>query len=364
MKAAVLHAHGEALRVEDVDLASPKAGEVRVRIAATGVCHSDLHCVRGGFPVFGLPLVPGHEAAGVVTEVGEGVSKVKEGDHVIVCWVPYCGRCRHCRHGEPVHCPDVERRYGLMHDETTRLSLRGEPVYHGMDAATFAEEAVLHENSVVRIDDDVPLEAAALIGCSVATGVGAVLNTVNLRPGARIAVVGCGGVGLNVVQGARIAGASMIAAVDVVPSKLEAAKRFGATHLIDASQTSAAAAVRDATGGVGVDYAFEVIGSHATQQESLRMIRRGGFAVFVGVAPLLSPMEITPGLMTLLGQSIIGCYFGSIIPERDFPRIIELWRAGLLELEGLISERGGLEDINSAFVAMEKGTVLRTVIAP
>lgn len=364
MKAAVLHEHGQPLVIEDVDLAPPKQHEVKVKIAATGVCHSDLSCRDGGFPVFSLPLIPGHEAAGIVTEVGLGVTKVKEGDHVIVSWVPYCGECWHCKHNEPVNCADVQGRYGLMRDETSRLSLRGQPVAHGLDAATFAEEAVLQQNAVIKIDPSVPLDIAALIGCGVTTGVGAVINTAKVPEGSRIAVIGCGGVGLNVIQGARIAGASQIIAIDVVPMKLEAAKRMGATDLVDASDIPANIAVMDLTGGVGADYAFEVIGKAKTQEQAIAMIRRGGYAVFVGVAPMFDPMPIMPGLVTLLAQSILGCYFGSAVPERDFPKLIEFWRAGLLDLEGLISQHGGLEDINKAFDDMEAGTVLRTVINP
>lgn len=364
MKAAVLHQHNEPLVIEDLELEPPKDKEVRVKIHATGVCHSDLHCRNGGFPVYSLPLVPGHEAAGVVEEVGPGVGRTKVGDHVIIGWIPYCGECWHCRHDEPINCPNVQTRYGVQFDGTSRLTLGGSPVFHGMDAATFAEEVVVNQNAVVPIDADVPFEIAALIGCAVATGVGAALNTARLKEGSRVAVIGCGGVGLSVVQGARVSAASRIIAIDVVPAKLDAAKRFGATDLIDATQGSASAQVMELTQGVGVDFAFEAIGTHKTQQQALRMIRRGGTAVFVGVAPILEPMPITPGLMTLMGQSILGCYFGSVVPDRDFPKIIELWRSGLLDLEGLISDRGRLEDINSAFDAMEQGSVLRTVITP
>lgn len=364
MKAAVLHQHNTPLVIEDVELQNPGPGEVRIKVEATGVCHSDLLCRDGGFPIYALPLVPGHEASGTVVATGAGVTKVKEGDHVIAGWIPYCGRCWHCTHGEPINCPDVSTRYGMMRDGTTRLSFDGKPVFHGMDAATFAEETVLQQNAVVLIDEDVPFDVAALIGCGVATGVGAVLNTAKVKEADRVAVIGCGGVGLNVIQGARIAGASRIIAIDLVPSKLEAAKRFGATDIIDASEVKSPAAVMDLTGGVGVDYAFEVIGNHKAQRDALRMIRRGGSAVFVGVAPIMEPFEITPGLMTLFGQSILGCYFGSVIPERDFPKLIELYRAGLLDLDSLVSRHAKLEEVNDAFTAMEEGTVLRTVIHP
>ena len=363
MKAAVLYSHGEPLKIEDVDLAPPNAGEVKIKIAATGVCHSDLS-VRNGTLFFPVPCVPGHEAAGVVTEVGDGVTKVKEGDHVIVSWIPSCGECWHCTHGEPIHCQDVHDRHGFMRDRTSRLSAAGMPLFHGTDAATFAEEAVLSDTAVVKIDDDVPLEVAALIGCGVSTGVGSVLNAAKVEPGSRVAVIGCGGVGLNVIQGARIAEAERIFAIDVVQSKLDAAKKFGATDVIDASKDSPATVVRNLTDGVGVDYAFEVIGNTATIEQAIEMIRRGGSAVLVGVAPFGEQVSITPAILTLTGRNILGTYFGSIVPERDFPKMVELWRDGKLDLEGLITERGGLEDINSAFEAMEGGRVLRTVITP
>lgn len=363
MKAAVLYSYGEPLKIEDVDLAPPNTNEVRVKIEATGVCHSDLSA-RNGTLMFPVPCVPGHEAAGTVTELGEGVTNVKEGDHVIVCWIPSCGKCWYCTHGEPIHCDDVHERHGLTADRSTRLSLGGNPIFHGMDAATFAEEGIFHENAVIKIDDDVPFEAAALIGCSVATGVGAVLNTAKVPQGSRVAVLGCGGVGLNVIQGARIAEAEMIIAVDTNPSKLEAAKRFGATETVDVSSMGGPGAVKDLTGGVGADYVFEVIGKIATQDQALQMTRRGGYAVLVGVAPFGENLGISTAHMTLTGRSILGSYFGDVVPREDFQRIIQYWRDGKLDLEGLISERGGLEDINQAFEAMEQGTVLRTVISP
>jgi len=363
MKAAVLYSYGEPLKVEEVDLAPPKAGEVKVKIEATGVCHSDLSA-RNGTLVFPVPCIPGHEGAGTVVELGEGVSRVKEGDRVIVKWIPSCEKCWHCTHGEPIHCQDVHERHGLMADRTSRLSIGGTPLFHGLDGATFAEEAVFDEKAVVKIPDDVPVDAAALIGCAVGTGVGAVLNTCKVPAGSRVAVIGCGGVGLNVVQGAKIAECEQIIAVDITASKLEAARKFGATDVVDASSANASSAIRDLTDGVGVDYAFEVIGNLKTQEQSIEMARRGGYAVFVGVAPFGQNIEITPAILTLTGRSIIGSYFGDMVPERDFPKLIDFWREGKLDLEGLISEKGGLEDINGAFEAIEQGSVLRTVINP
>lgn len=363
MKAAVLYSYGEPLKVEEVDLAPPKEQEVRVKIEATGVCHSDLS-VRNGSIAFPVPCIPGHEAAGTVVEVGGEVTRVKEGDRVIVCWIPSCGKCWYCTHGEPVHCQDIAERHGLAYDRTTRLSIGGTPLFHGLDAATFAEEAVLHENAVIKIDEDVPFDAAALLGCAVGTGVGAVLNTAKVPKGSTVAVIGCGGVGISVIQGARIAGAERIIAIDVVPYKLEAAKKFGATDVVDGSATSASAAVRELTDGVGVDYAFEAIGNIKTQEQAIEMIRRGGYAVLVGVSPFGQPLQVMPAILTLTGRSVLGTYFGDMVPEKDFPKLIGLWRKGELDLEGMVSGNGSLEDINGAFEAMETGTVLRTVINP
>lgn len=363
MKAAVLYSYGEPLKVEDVNLEAPKAGEVKVKIEATGVCHSDLS-VRNGTLVFPVPCIPGHEAAGTVVEVGQGVSRVKEGDHVIVCWIPSCGECWYCTHGEPVHCQDVHERHGLQADRTSRLSINGTPLFHGTDAATFAEEAVLNQNAVVKIDDDVPFDVAALIGCAVGTGVGAVINTAKVPSGSTVAVIGCGGVGLSAIQGARIAGASRIIAIDVIQSKLDVAKKFGATDVIDASQGSVENTIRELTENIGVDFSFEVIGNLKTQQQAIEIIRRGGIAVLVGVAPFGQNLEVTPALMTLTGRGLLGTYFGSVVPDRDFPKLIGYWRVGQLDLEGLISGHGGLEDINSAFEALETGTAVRTVIHP
>lgn len=363
MKAAVLYSYGEPLKVEEVDLESPKSKEVKVKIAATGVCHSDLS-IRDGRIAFPVPCIPGHEASGIVTETGPGVTKVKEGDHVVISWTPNCGECWYCTHGEPIHCQDLSEHHGFMPDRTSRLSAGGTPLFHGADAATFAEEAVLAESAVVKIDQDIPLEVAALVGCSVTTGVGSVLNTAKVPEGSTVAMIGCGGVGLNVIQGARIAGAGKIIAIDMVASKLEAAKRFGATDVVDASKQSSDSAVRELTGGVGPDYAFEVIGNTKTISQTIEMVRRGGYAVLVGVAPFGEQIPITPAILSLTGRSILGCFFGSAVPERDFLRMLDFWREGKLDLEGLVSQRGGLEDINGAFEAMEAGTVLRTVITP
>lgn len=363
MKAAVLRKHNDPYRIEEIEIAPPREGEVKVRIRATGVCHTDLSILKGAMPFYQLPHVGGHESAGVVTEVGPGVTRVKEGDHVIPSWYPYCGSCRQCSRGEPTSCRQILGRQGVQHDGTTRLSINGEPVYRAPDAGTFAEEAIFHERNVVRISKEIPFDVAALIGCAVTTGFGAVLNTAGVEPGDRVAVIGCGGVGLNVIQGARLAGATTIIAIDLLQPRLDAARKFGATETVDASKADAVVSVMDATEGDGADYVFECAGSNKAQADSLRMIRWGGASVFVGVAPaLMEQVGTSAGLMTLLGQRIIGSFFGSCVPDRDFPKMADLWQAGMIDISSLITHRIGLEELNGAFEWMSDGTSLRTVI--
>lgn len=364
MRAAVLKAYDAPLTIEEVTLDSPKEHEVRIKVEASGVCHSDLHCVQGRFPIYRPPLIPGHEAAGTVIDCGPGVTRVGEGDRVIVCWVSYCGKCKNCLRGEPMHCTGMDSRAGgSMQDGTSRLNWKGEPLAHGFDSATFAEEAVLHENSLIKIADDVPFEVAALFGCAVTTGLGAVFNSAEVQSGDSVAVIGCGGVGLNVIQGAKVAGASPIIAVDVIDSKLEAAKSFGATHVVNSGGKGAFGKVREIV-DEGVDYAFEAIGRFSTQSDALRMIRKGGMAVLVGITPLFETLQISSGLLTLLGQRVTGTFMGGMVPDRDLPKYIELWREGKIQVGELIEKRGGLEDVNSALAAIEGGQELRTVLIP
>ncbi|HVE91055.1 MAG TPA: Zn-dependent alcohol dehydrogenase [Actinomycetota bacterium] len=361
MKAAVLQAFGEPVTITDVELAPPKAGEVLVRIRATGVCHSDLSMQQGKLP-YPLPCVLGHEGAGVVEQVGPGVASVAPGDHVVVVWSPICGHCFYCLRGQ-AHLCETSQVLGLMEDGTSRLSRDGETLYHAINAATFAEAAVLRENSVVKIPDDVPFEIAAVVGCGVLTGVGAAVKTASVRPGDSVVVVGCGGVGINVIQGARLAGADPIVAVDAVAGKLEMAQRFGATHTVNASETDAAAAVLGLTEGRGADAAFEVVGNVKLQRQVYDMTRRGGSAVFVGVAPFGDEVSLPSLFLTLGEKKVLGCFYGSCDPRRDIPWILSLWRAGKLDLEGLISQRSVLENINDAFEDMQAGKVIRTVLS-
>ncbi len=362
MKAAVLEAYGQPLNVTDVDLAAPQRGEVKVAVRATGVCHSDLSIQQGKLP-YPTPCVLGHEGAGEVVEVGDGVTSVKPGDRVVLMWTLMCGNCFYCRRGQTYLC-DATRAMGLMDDGTTRLSKDGQAIIHGINTACFAEEVIMRDHALVKISDDIPFEIAAVVGCGVLTGVGAAINTAGLQPGESAAILGCGGVGINVIQGAKLAGANPIIAIDTVQSKLDMAERFGATHLVNAADGDAVAKVTELTGGRGADAAFEVVGVPALQRQVFDMSRRGGRAVFVGVSAFTDEVALPAVLLTLGEKTAKGCYYGSCDPKRDIPVFLDLWRAGRLDLEGLISQTAKLDDVNGAFEDMEAGKVIRTVLTP
>lgn len=362
MKAAVLEAYGQPLNVTDVDLAGPQRGEVRVAVKATGVCHSDLSIAQGKLPL-PTPCVLGHEGAGEVVEIGDGVTAVKPGDRVVLMWTTMCGDCFFCRRGQTYLC-DASRALGMMDDGTTRLSKDGQAILHGINTACFAEEVIMRERSVVKIAEDIPYEIAAVVGCGVLTGVGAAIYTAGLQPGESAAVLGCGGVGINVIQGAKLAGANPIIAIDTMQAKLDIAQSFGATHLIDASNGDAGAQVLELTGGRGADAAFEVVGVPALQRQVFDMTRRGGRAVFVGVAAMVDEVSLPSMFLTLGEKTAKGCYYGSCDPKRDIPVLLQLWKAGKLDLEGLITQTSRLEDVNGAFEDMESGKVIRTVLKP
>ena len=357
MRAAVLRRVGEPLELIDLDLDPPGEHQVRVRLAASGVCHSDLSVQNGSLP-YPMPTVLGHEGAGVVTEVGRGVTRVSPGDHVILTWVPPCRTCTWCLAGQPSLCAK-----GMGEAMSAPYAtLDGERVWPGLCTATFAEHTQVMERALVAIDPDVPFDIAALIGCAVSTGVGAVVNTARVAPGATVAVVGCGGVGLCTVQGARLAGASRIVAVDRVASKLELAEQAGATAVVDASAGDPVAAVRARTGGLGVDHAFEVVGLSATIKQAFAMTRRGGTVTLVGAGRADDPVIFNAMELFVDAKAILGCVYGATDPDRDFPRLIDLERAGRLELGRLITRRIPLGDVNDAFAAMAAGEVARSVI--
>jgi S-(hydroxymethyl)glutathione dehydrogenase / alcohol dehydrogenase len=364
-KAAVLPGVDQPLEIrDDVEVAPPKAGEVKIRMAASGVCHSDLSVQNGTIPL-AMPIVLGHEGAGVVEEVGEGVTKVEEGDHVVVSWVPQCGQCFFCTHGQAYLCEMAAMQLaGGLVDGTTRLTSGGNPLFQMAMAGTFSEVAVIPEMSAVKVPDSIPLKSAALIGCAVLTGVGAALNTADIATGDTVAVVGCGGVGLNVIQGARLAGAGEIIAVDMNETKLQMAKEFGATQGINAAHGDPVAKVMELTAQRGADIAFEVIGLDQTIMQSMMMTRRGGETILVGV-PRMEVMLSTPAAFGLVytAKTIKGCWYGSSNVHSDVPRLIELYEKGQLKLDELISKEISLDGVNDAFETMKGGEVARSVIA-
>lgn len=364
-RAAVLTALGQPLVIrDDVVVQSPRAGEVRVKMAAAGVCHSDLSIRDGVLPI-PLPAVLGHEGAGVIEALGDGVEGLAVGDHVVISWVPQCGACFFCGRGQPQLCvqADAVLFSGGLLDGTPRLTLDGADLFQMEGVGAFCESTVIPATGAVKVPRDLDLSVAALLGCAVITGVGAALNTARIRPGDTVVVVGCGGVGLNIVQGARMAGAEQIVAVDIHAAKLELAASLGATATIDASDGDPVGAVRDLTKQRGADVAFEAIGLPATIYQTIDMTRRGGQAVLVGL-PGLDAMLTLPTLIgvILAERSIAGCWFGSSDVRRDIPRLIELYRSGDLKLDELVSRRIDLAEINQAFTAMTGGEVARSVI--
>ncbi len=363
MKAAVLYAAGQPLQVEDVAVEDPHRGEVMVRVAAGGVCHSDLHVINGDLTA-PLPVVLGHEGAGVVEKVGEGVDEFRPGDHVVLLWRASCGNCLYCLSGRPALCELGAgiRWSGRLADGTSRFRRGDQEIRHHAGVSSFSELTVLPREGLVKIDPSVPLEKAAIVGCAVMTGVGAVINTARVEPGASMVVVGCGGVGLNAIQGGALAGAEKIIAVDVLDNKLEYARQFGATHLINASRVDPIEAVKEATGGRGADYAFEVIGNVKTIAQAYQMIRRGGTLVVVGVAPMGAEVAINASSIMLDEKTIRGSLYGSCQPKLDAPRMLNLYKAGKLKLDELISREYPLEQINDAFDALRRGDVARSII--
>jgi S-(hydroxymethyl)glutathione dehydrogenase / alcohol dehydrogenase len=360
-RAAVLWQPREPVEILDVELAPPKEAEVLVEIAAGGVCASDLHVVDGDLPER-LPLVLGHEAAGTVVETGPGVDRLAAGDHVVLALVPFCGSCRACRSGRQNFCELSERMAatGTLADGTSRLSVDGRPLYHFNAVSSLAEHAVVPESAAVRVRSDVSLQAAALCGCSVITGYGAVVNTARVTPGATVAVWGCGGIGLNCVQGARLAGASVIASVDVSSDKLEAAERLGATVLVDAREQDPVEAVREATQG-GADYVFEAIGREDAIQQAWDAAASGGSVVVVGMMPKGDLLTIDPWWL-LYEKKLLGCFLGSARIGIDIPRLLDLYADGRLALDELVSHRLPLEELPEAFDRLRAGQCLRQLV--
>jgi S-(hydroxymethyl)glutathione dehydrogenase/alcohol dehydrogenase len=361
MSAAVLTGVGGRFEVADVVLDGPREGEILVRIHASGLCASDLNGIDGKRTLVPFPAVLGHEAAGVVIECGEGVAGLDAGDHVVLSIVPSCGTCAWCLRGRPNFCTTAGNAMarGALFDGTRRLHLGKTPLHHFLMVASFAEYAVVPATGAVRVRKDMPLDCAALISCAVLTGYGAVHNTARVRPASRVVVFGCGGVGLNIVQGARIAGAERIIAVDVTEEKLDLATVVGATDVVNASTTDPVAAVRDLTGGA--DYAFEAVGSESTIQQAWQSLEAGGEVVLVGLLRSSASLTLDAGPF-LNEQSIRGCYFGSSDIRRDVPALVDLYLEGHLHLDELISHRVGLEDLNDSFEELRLGRGARHVV--
>ena len=357
MRAAVLHsidAEKMDLR-DDVEAVGPGPGQVRVRVRAAGVCHSDLSARNGGLPQ-PMPAILGHEAAGDVVAVGDGVTGLAEGDRVIVNWLPPCGACASCLRGQPYMCMThviaayIEPRFKV--GETPAFGMAG--------CGAFAEELVAPAEGAVKIAGDVPYEVAALVGCGVMTGVGAVINTAKVEPGATVAVIGCGGVGIAAIQGARLSGAAVIVGVDPVEGKHEVARRFGATHAVHPDQLGELSA--ELTGGEGFDYAFEVVGAPATIRTAWSAARRGGTVVIVGAGRADQQVEFTPFELLFDGKKMLASLYGTADVRRDYARLLGLWRAGRLDLEGMITHRLKLDDLDQGLAALGHGDVIRQVI--
>lgn len=359
MKAAVLREVGKPLQIEDVRIGKPGPHEVLIRTKAAGVCHSDLHFVEGKYP-FPLPAVLGHESAGIVEAVGSEVRTVKVGDHVITCLSAFCGHCESCLTGHMSLCvsPDTKRGPG---DEPRLFREGSAPTMNQyLNLSSFAEQMLIHEHACVAIRKDMPFDVAALIGCSVTTGVGAVIHTSGVRAGETVVVIGCGGVGLAAVNGAEIAGAGRIIAVDRFASKLELAKQFGATDVIDASAGDPVAQVLELTGG-GVHHSFEAIGLKQTAEQAFRMLRRGGTANIIGMIPVGTMIELH-GADFLPEKRIQGSMMGSNRFPVDMPRFVDFYMRGKLKLDQLISQRIKLEQVNDALDELKRGELARSVI--
>jgi S-(hydroxymethyl)glutathione dehydrogenase/alcohol dehydrogenase len=357
MKAAVLHAPGQPMTIEDVEIDKPGPREVLIRTAVAGICHSDLHFIEGKYPT-PVPVVLGHESAGVVEAVGADVTYVKPGDHVITCLSVFCGHCEFCLTGHMSICQTPEVK--LPPGKAKRLRWKGSHLNQFLNLSSFAEQMLVHEHALVKVRPDMPLDRAALIGCGIVTGFGAVTHTAKVEPGSSVAVIGCGGIGLPTINSALIAGAERIVAIDKDPGKLELARKFGATDVVDANDEKFAKKVVEITGG-GVHYAFECIGLKPTVEAAFSMLRSGGEAIVVGMIPVGTKIELH-GPDFLREKTIRGCMMGSNRFRVDMPRLVEFYMQGRLKLDELISGRLELGQINEGFAALQKGGVARNVI--
>lgn len=370
IKAAVIREMGleqpysksQPMKIEEVDLAAPGEREALVQIKAASLCHSDLSTVNGDRPRQ-VPMVLGHEAAGVIVECGPGITDVEPGDHVALVFAPSCGECPACREGHPGRCEPGQKANaaGTLLGGAMRLSQNGQPVYHHVGVSAFADHCVVNRGSLVKIDNQLPFDEAALFGCAVLTGVGAALNTAAVFPGAKVAVVGLGGVGLNALFGAKVAGASELIAIDVHDDKLELAKQLGATAVVNARDEKAVEQVRNITGG-GVDFGFEMAGSVHAMELAYRITRRGGTTVTAGLPHPEARWPLQHVNLTAEERTVKGSYVGSCVPTRDVPRFIDLYRKGMLPVNKLMSDHISLEQINEGFDRLASGHTVRQII--
>src|SRR5688572_2615420 len=360
-RGAVLFEPGRPLEICEIDVEPPRAGEALVRMAAAGVCHTDLHVMQGKFAA-PLPAVLGHEGAGVVAEVGPGVSSLAAGDRVVPLWRLSCGTCEYCLRGRPALCPEGTRlrNTGRLPDGTSRLSYRGRELMHYAGVSTFCEYAVVPEAALLKLEQDVPLDRAALLGCAVVTGVGAVTHAARVQPGDLVAVFGAGGVGLNVIQGAASAGAATLVAVDLHETKLQLAKQFGATHTVHASSTPVVEAIRSITGGRGVDHAFDAVGSAATVRQGYDVLARAGKLIVLGITR--EEVSLPLGPLVFEERQVVGSFYGSGRPREDIPGLARMYLDGKLKLDELLTRRYPLEQINEAYAALDRGEVARSVV--
>lgn len=360
MKAAVLYEVGAPLKIEDVTLDEPQANEVLIKLEATGVCHTDLHFMKGEMPA-PVPVVPGHEGAGIVEKVGPGVTTLKPGDHVILMVAFNCGKCRFCYEGRPTMCVEnlPIQMMATLPGGGMRLHKGDQAIHHLFGLACYAEKVVVHERSAVKIRDDAPMDVVCLLGCGTSTGIGTAINSTKVKAGESIAIFGCGGVGLSAVMGAKLAGAKIIA-VDALDSKLEKAKELGADYTINVTKEDPQLRIPEILGG-GVDYALEFVGNVDVMTKALGCIRAGGLLIVAGMAPLTSILNIMP-FEFLIGKSITGAVQGDVIPQIDIPRYVDLFMEGKLPIDKLITKTYSLDQINEAYEALEKGEIIRSVI--